>query len=53
MPEGLAVPATGEYLALGLGVSGTLMLLFIVSIIARMRNLQRDAQTLEEIARGD
>jgi hypothetical protein len=51
MPEATTIPATGEYLALGLGAIGTILLIFLASLMVRFRNLRRDEATLEEIVR--
>jgi cell division protein FtsL len=42
-------PDTMNYLILGLIVTAAIVALFIGSMVARYRNLQKDLQTLEQL----
>jgi hypothetical protein len=47
MPE--TIPATGDYLILGLAVIFTILGLFIASMVIRYRNLNQDARLIEQL----
>lgn len=43
------IPATGDYLILGLVVVFVILLLLIGSMVIRYRNLQQDEQLIEQL----
>ncbi len=43
------IPATGDYLILGLIVVFAILLLLIGSMVIRYRNLQQDEQLIEQL----
>lgn len=42
-------PDTAAYLYLGLAVVGVILIVFIASMVIRLRNLRRDAETIAEL----
>lgn len=43
------IPATGDYLILGLAVVFGILLLLIASMVVRYRNLRQDEQLVEQL----
>ena len=43
------IPATGDYLILGLVVVFGILLLFIASMVIRYRNLNQDARLIDQL----
>lgn len=43
------IPATGDYLVLGLVVVFGILLLFIASMVIRYRNLRQDEHLIEQL----
>lgn len=43
------IPATGDYLILGLALVFAILLLFITSMAIRYRNLSQDAKLIEQL----
>ncbi len=50
MPD---TPDTRAFLNLGLAAIAFILLLFIVSMLTRRRNLEQDQRALDELERGD
>lgn len=49
----METPENVEYLLLGLAATAVFLVVFIGSMVARYRSLQKDAELVENLARGE
>ncbi len=45
----MSTPDTVSYLILGYGIIGAIGLIYVISLIVRQRNLQRDLEVIEQL----